>query len=63
MTMRTQAAVLWKSGTDWRVEDVTLDEPRRGEVLVRVAAAGLCHSEEHHVTGVTLPVDAGNALK
>jgi len=47
----TQAAVLWKSGTDWKVEDITLDEPRQGEVLVRVAAAGLCHSEEHHVTG------------
>jgi len=49
--MTTQAAVLWKSGTDWKVEDITLDEPRQGEVLVRVAAAGLCHSEEHHVTG------------
>ena len=47
----TQAAVLWKSGADWKIEDVMLDEPRRGEVLVRVAAAGLCHSEEHHVTG------------
>jgi len=47
----TQAAVLWQSGTDWKVEEITLDEPRQGEVLVRVAAAGLCHSEEHHVTG------------
>jgi len=47
----TQAAVLWESGTDWKVEEITLDEPRQGELLVRVAAAGLCHSEEHHVTG------------
>ena len=31
--MTTQAAVLWESGTDWKVEDITLDEPRQGEVL------------------------------
>jgi S-(hydroxymethyl)glutathione dehydrogenase/alcohol dehydrogenase len=49
--MRTQAAVLYEAGTDWKVEDIELDEPRDGEVLVRVAAAGLCHSEEHHRVG------------
>jgi S-(hydroxymethyl)glutathione dehydrogenase/alcohol dehydrogenase len=49
--MRTQAAVLYEAGTDWKVEDIGLDEPRDGEVLVRVAAAGLCHSEEHHRVG------------
>jgi NDMA-dependent alcohol dehydrogenase len=49
--VRTQAAVLWESGTEWKVEDIELDPPRAGEVLVRVAAAGLCHSEEHHLTG------------
>jgi NDMA-dependent alcohol dehydrogenase len=49
--MRTQAAILWESKTDWSVEDIELDPPAAGEVLVRVAAAGLCHSEEHHVTG------------
>jgi S-(hydroxymethyl)glutathione dehydrogenase/alcohol dehydrogenase len=46
-----QAAILWEPGTDWKVEDIVLDPPRAGEILVRVAAAGLCHSEEHHVTG------------
>src|ERR1700722_15041089 len=49
--MRTQAAVLYAAGTDWQVEDIELDPPRTGEVLVRVAAAGLCHSEEHHRAG------------
>ena len=43
--MRTQAAVLYAAGTDWKVEDIELDPPRTGEVLVRVAAAGLCHSK------------------
>ena len=58
----TQAAVLWQSGTDWKVEEITLDEPRQGEVLVRVAAAGLCHSEEHHVTGDVLGRVARRAI-
>jgi NDMA-dependent alcohol dehydrogenase len=49
--MRTQAAILWEAGTEWKVEDIELDPPGPGEVLVRVAAAGLCHSEEHHVAG------------
>jgi NDMA-dependent alcohol dehydrogenase len=49
--MRTQAAILWESKTGWSVEDIELDPPGAGEVLVRVAAAGLCHSEEHHLTG------------
>jgi S-(hydroxymethyl)glutathione dehydrogenase/alcohol dehydrogenase len=49
--MRTQAAILREAGTEWKVEDIELDPPSAGEVLVRVAAAGLCHSEEHHLTG------------
>ena len=49
--MRTQAAVLREAGTDWKIEEIELDPPKAGEVLVRVAAAGLCHSEEHHRCG------------
>lgn len=49
--MRTQAAVLWEAGTDWKIEEIELAPPKAGEVLVRVAAAGLCHSEEHHRCG------------
>ncbi|MBO0805400.1 MAG: NDMA-dependent alcohol dehydrogenase, partial [Nocardiopsaceae bacterium] len=49
--MRTEAAVLREAGADWTIEEVELDPPGAGEVLVRVAAAGLCHSEEHHRCG------------
>jgi NDMA-dependent alcohol dehydrogenase len=49
--MQTEAAILTQSGSEWKVEQIDLDGPRAGEVLVRVEAAGLCHSEEHHVTG------------
>jgi S-(hydroxymethyl)glutathione dehydrogenase/alcohol dehydrogenase len=49
--MQTRAAILWEPHTDWSVEDIELDPPKEGEVLVKLAASGLCHSDEHMVTG------------
>lgn len=43
--MRIRAAVLRAPGLPVSVEEVELDPPRAGEVLVRVAAAGVCHSD------------------
>ncbi|BCP37046.1 hypothetical protein MINTMi198_24160 [Mycobacterium intracellulare M.i.198] len=57
--MKTRAAVLWGLEQKWEVEEVDLDPPGPGEVLVRLAATGLCHSDEHLVTGdlpIPLPV-------
>jgi NDMA-dependent alcohol dehydrogenase len=45
--VKTQAAVLWEYGQDWQIEELDLDDPREGEVMVRLAASGLCHSDEH----------------
>jgi Zn-dependent alcohol dehydrogenase len=42
-----RAAVLRAPGEPLRVEDVQLDSPHDGEVLVRVEAAGVCHTELH----------------
>ena len=42
-----RAAVLERPGSVVRIEDVTLDEPREGEVLVRILASGVCHSDLH----------------
>ncbi len=61
--MKTQAAVLWDLGDPWSLEEVDLAEPVAGEVKVKLAASGLCHSDEHLVTGdipVTLPVVGGH---
>jgi S-(hydroxymethyl)glutathione dehydrogenase/alcohol dehydrogenase len=49
--VRTKAAVLWEVGTPWSVEEVELADPGAGQVLVRLAATGLCHSDDHAVTG------------
>jgi aryl-alcohol dehydrogenase len=43
--MRTAAAVLDGSGKRFDVEDVEIDEPRAGEVLVRLIATGVCHTD------------------
>ena len=46
-----QAAVLRGVGREWEVEEITLDAPRDGEVLVKMAVAGVCHSDDHYATG------------
>jgi Zn-dependent alcohol dehydrogenase len=46
-----KAAVLHQPGEPLRIEDVRLAEPRAGEVLVRVQAAGICHSDLHYLNG------------
>lgn len=49
--MKTRAALLFGIGEEWKVEEITLDDPGPGEVLVKTKAAGMCHSDEHVVTG------------
>ncbi len=53
--MRCRGAVLHGVGEAWEVEEITLDPPHDGEVLVKMAFAGLCHSDEHFVTGDMVP--------
>ena len=53
--MKSKAAVLRGVGVDWEVTDVELDPPRAGEVLVKMAYAGICHSDEHFYTGDSVP--------
>ena len=49
--MKTKAAILWERHTPWSVEEIELDPPKTGEVLVKMHASGMCHSDEHLVTG------------
>jgi len=49
--MKTRAAVLWDRNKDWSVEEIELDPPKSGEVLVALKGSGLCHSDEHVLTG------------
>ena len=42
-----RAAVLERPGKPLRIEDLAIDEPRAGEVAVRLTASGVCHSDLH----------------
>ena len=59
-----RAAVLFEQGKPQRVEEVALEAPRQGEVLVRMAASGVCHSCLHAADGswkgVPLPIVLGD---
>lgn len=49
--MKTTAAVLHAFGEPHRIEEVHLRDPGAGEVLVRVVAAGICHSDVGQADG------------
>jgi aryl-alcohol dehydrogenase len=44
--MKIQAAVVWEAGAPLSIEEVDLDEPREDEILVRVEAVGVCHTDD-----------------
>jgi Zn-dependent alcohol dehydrogenase len=61
--MKINAAVLFEVNTPFQFVTLDLAPPQSGEVLVKIAAAGVCHSDWHLVTGATrhpLPVVAGH---
>lgn len=61
--MKTRAAVLWDRNKEWSVEEIELDPPKQGEVLVALGGSGLCHSDEHVVTGdlpTAVPIIGGH---
>jgi S-(hydroxymethyl)glutathione dehydrogenase / alcohol dehydrogenase len=49
--MRTKGAIFWPGERSWSVEPIEIDAPHAGEVLIRMEAAGLCHSDYHYVAG------------
>jgi S-(hydroxymethyl)glutathione dehydrogenase/alcohol dehydrogenase len=51
--MKTKGALLWEIGSPWSVEEIEIGDPQPGEVTVQLVASGLCHSDEHLVTGAT----------
>jgi S-(hydroxymethyl)glutathione dehydrogenase / alcohol dehydrogenase len=50
--MRMRAAVLERFGEPLEVGEVDLDDPGRGEALVRLVACGVCHTDLYTASGV-----------
>src|SRR5213594_3013076 len=49
--MRIRAAVLEEFGAPLAVQELELTEPRSGEVLVRLVACGVCHTDLYTASG------------
>ena len=49
--MKTRAAVAWEAGKPLTIEQVDLEGPKAGEVLVRIVATGVCHTDAFTLSG------------
>lgn len=50
-TIKTRAAVAWAPGQPLSIEEVDLMPPQKGEVLVRIVATGVCHTDAYTLSG------------
>lgn len=49
--VKARAAVAWEAKRPLEIEEVEVDGPRAGEVLVRVVATGVCHTDAYTLSG------------
>ena len=49
--MKTRAAVAWEAGKPLSIEEVDLQGPKAGEVMVKLAAPGVCHTDAYTLSG------------
>ena len=63
IAVKINAAVIFEKGQPFQLRELELDPPKRGEVLVRVAACGVCHTDEvarQQIIPVPLPAVFGH---
>ena len=62
MSVDARGIVAWEVGAPVRPEPIVVDEPGPGEILVRVEASGVCHTDLHIRNGAigTLPILLGH---
>ncbi len=49
--MKVRAAVAWEAAKPLEIEEIELEGPKPGEVLVRLAATGVCHTDAYTLSG------------
>ncbi|MFK2905880.1 S-(hydroxymethyl)glutathione dehydrogenase/class III alcohol dehydrogenase [Dyella ginsengisoli] len=49
--MKSRAAVAWEAGKPLSIEQVDVQGPQKGEVLVRIVATGVCHTDAYTLSG------------
>lgn len=61
--MKIKAAVVHEAGQPYQIEEVDLAAPKTGELLVKIVACGVCHTDEvaqHQIIPVPLPAVFGH---
>ena len=49
--MKSRAAVAWEAGKPLEIEEIEVDGPKAGEVLIRLVATGVCHTDAFTLSG------------
>ena len=49
--MKSRAAIAWEAGKPLSIEEIDVEGPREGEVLVRIVATGVCHTDAFTLSG------------
>ncbi len=49
--MKSKAAVAWEAGKPLEIEEIEVAAPRSGEVLVKMVATGVCHTDAFTLSG------------
>jgi S-(hydroxymethyl)glutathione dehydrogenase/alcohol dehydrogenase len=49
--MKSRAAVAWEAGKPLVIEEVEVAGPKPGEVLLKIAASGVCHTDAYTLSG------------
>lgn len=64
--MKVKAAIVYEVGRPLEIEEVTLDPPGPGEVMLRLATTAICHSDIHAMKGehgnIELPAVGGHEI-
>ena len=49
--MKTRAAIAWQAGQPLTIENIDLEGPKEGEVLIEIKATGICHTDYYTLSG------------
>jgi NDMA-dependent alcohol dehydrogenase len=49
--MKTKVGIITAAPGKWEIVEADLEEPRQGEIMLKMVASGLCHSDDHLATG------------
>jgi S-(hydroxymethyl)glutathione dehydrogenase / alcohol dehydrogenase len=49
--VKSRAAVAWEAGKPLEIEEIEVDGPKAGEVMIRIEATGVCHTDAFTLSG------------